>query len=269
MSGEGSILSAKIDRARPALDIASSLFWLGPDPAAAYARYLTAMFPVARAAVPLLRFARNRCLGRPSDPISLPLARFLTGHIREERGHDAWIAADLRSLGRDDAAAAARLPEPSVAALIGVQYELIASVHPVALLGCIAVLEGQPPSDGLLEHVRQFADAPTALRTLSGHAASDTAHGAAIFAFLDGLRLNEQQRAAVGFSALHTIRQAIAMFAALAGEAAVPGPEAALGGLGAAVADREADMLTAIGQSVVTADVLAHGGGSVVGGLFL
>ena len=54
-AGEGTVLRAKIALVRPALDIASSRMWLDPEPVAAYARYLSAMYPVTRAAVPLLR----------------------------------------------------------------------------------------------------------------------------------------------------------------------------------------------------------------------
>ena len=44
-----------------------------------------------------------------------------------------------------------RIPPPSAAALAGAQYYWIRHVHPVALLGFIAVLEGTPPDVAFFE----------------------------------------------------------------------------------------------------------------------
>lgn len=269
-AGEGTVLRAKIALVRPSLDLASSRMWLDPEPVAAYARYLAAMYPVTRAAVPLLKFARQRCLRHPGDPLSRPLAAFLTRHIRAERGHDRWVRADLAALGTDPDEAARALPSPAVAGLLGAQYQLIASVHPVTLLGCIAILESAPPSQGLIEHVRALAgDGPTA--TLTRHAASDARHGDEIFALLDRLRLDARLRAAVGFSALFTARQAVALFDELADGTAVSRreapvlPSSAAAGLSAAELALVAEIENARGG---LPDVVAHSG-DIVGGLFL
>jgi hypothetical protein len=265
-AGEGAVLRAKIALARPALDIASSRIWLDPDPIAAYARYLAAMYPVTRAAVPLMRFARRRCLRRPADPLSRPLIAFLTRHIREERGHDRWIAADLAALGSQPAELA--LPSPAITGLIGAQYQLIAAVHPVTLLGCIAVLESAPPSQALLDHVRTLTgDGATA--TLVRHAASDARHADQIFALLDRLELDARLRASLGFSALHTARQAVALLGELAGSTAVaPSGLPGLPGL-PGLSGWEAALLTEIESTCGSLpDVVAHSG-DIVGGLFL
>ena len=252
-TGEGAALRAKIAMIRPALDIASSRVWLDPDPAA-YARYLAAMYPVARAAVPLMRFARRRCLRHPADPLSRPLIAFLTRHIREERGHDRWVRADLAALGQGPAP-----PSPAVTGLIGAQYQLIAAVHPVTLLGCIAVLESAPPSQALLDHVRALTDgAPT--MTLARHAVSDADHAKQIFAVLDRLELGARLRAGLGFSALYTVRQAMALFDELAGGPIRPAAD---------LSEGETALLTEI-QSAPgdLPDVMAHSG-DIAGGLFL
>lgn len=268
------MLRAKITLIRPALDIASSRIWLDPEPLAAYARYLAAMYPVTRAAVPLMKFARQRCLRHPADPLSRPLAAFLTRHIREERGHDRWVRSDLAALGADPDEAVLALPSPAVAGLLGAQYQLIASVHPVTLLGCIAVLESAPPSQGLIEHVRTLAgDGPTA--TLTRHAASDARHGGEIFTLLDRLRLDARLRASVGFSALFTARQAVALFDEIADGTALSrgqgrafpegGTGHAGGGLSAAELALVAEIENARGG---LPDVVAHSG-DIAGGLFL
>jgi Iron-containing redox enzyme len=271
---DGAVLRAKIALVRPALDIASSQIWLGPEPITAYARYLAAMYPVTVAAVPLMKFARQRCLRHPADPLSRPLAAFWTRHIRQERGHDRWVLADLAALGADPQEAGRALPSAAVAGLLGAQYQLIASVHPVTLLGCLAVMESAPPSPGLIEHVRALAgDGPTA--TLARHAASDARHGGEIFALLDRLRLDARLRAAVGFSALFTVRQAVALFDELAdGTARSRGegraiPDGSAGFPGGALSAAELGLLADI-ENVRGGlpDVVAHSG-DIAGGLFL
>jgi Iron-containing redox enzyme len=276
-AGEGTVLRAKIALVRPALDIASSRMWLDPEPVAAYARYLSAMYPVTRAAVPLMKFARQRCLRHPADPLSRPLAAFLTRHIREERGHDRWVRSDLAALGADPEEAGRALPSPAVTGLLGAQYQLIASVHPVTLLGCIAILESAPPSQGLIEHVRALAgDGPTA--TLTRHAASDARHGDEIFALLDRLRLDARLRASVGFSALFTARQAVALFDELADGTALSRsqgrafPDGGTGGTGLAGGGLSAAELALMAEIENARgglpDVMAHSG-DIAGGLFL
>jgi len=269
-AGEGAVLRAKIALVRPALDIASSRMWLDPEPVAAYARYLSAMYPVTRAAVPLMKFARQRCLRHPADPLSRPLAAFLTRHIREERGHDRWVRADLAALGTDPADIGRALPSPAVTGLLGAQYQLIASVHPVTLLGCIAILESAPPSQHLIDHVRALAgDGPTA--TLTRHAASDGRHRDEIFALLDRFRLDARLRASVGFSALFTARQAVALFDELADGTALSRrevqvfPASATAGLSAVELALVAEIENARGG---LPDVVAHSG-DIAGGLFL
>jgi hypothetical protein len=273
-AGEGAVLRAKIALIRPALDIASSRMWLDPQPLAAYARYLSAMYPVTRAAVPLMKFARQRCLRHPGDPLSRPLAAFLTRHIRAERGHDRWVRADLAALGTDPQEASRALPSPAVTGLLGAQYQLVAAVHPVTLLGCIAILESSPPSPGLIEHVRTLAgDGPTA--TLTRHAVSDARHGDEIFTLLDRLRLDGRLRAAVGFSAFYTARQAVALFDELADDTALArtaaralpdgGTGLSGGGLSAAELALLAEIENARGG---LPDVVAHSG-DIAGGLFM
>ncbi|MBO3745250.1 hypothetical protein J5X84_04155 [Streptosporangiaceae bacterium NEAU-GS5] len=328
MTGEGAILRAKIDLIRPALTLASGMIWATPDPVGAYVRYLTAMYPITRSAVPLMRFARRACRRHPADPLSRPLARFLTRHMREERGHDRWIRADVAALGGDPAGLDETLPIAPITALIGGQYALIGGVHPVAVLGCFAILESDPPGDQLLDHIRGFTQAPqpgtaqpasaqpaaaqpaaaqrvaaqrlaaqptaaegaaaqataaqaaaaegaaaqpaAGLAGLAGHAASDAAHGAEVFDLLDRLTLDARQRAAVGFSALYTARQAIALFTTLAD---LPRPRTEISVVpttaGAGLSDAEAALLTDIDDALDgRLDVMAHSVG-VVGGLFL
>lgn len=270
---EGAVLRAKIALVRPVLDTMSSRMWQGPEPVAAYRRYLAAMYPVTRSAIPLMKLARRSCLRRVTDPLSRPVIGFLTRHIREERGHDRWIAADLAALGGDPAQLARTLPSRAVARLIGTQYQLITAVHPVALLGCIAVLEGEPPSEELLAHVHALTGADGAVLTLSGHAVSDVSHAQQIFALLDRLELGPWLRAVVGYSALHTACQAAALFDELAGEAgrsSAAGLVRITGGVDpAGLSEGENALLADVEQMLsMLPDVVAHSG-EIAGGLFL
>jgi hypothetical protein len=149
----------------------------------------------------------------------------------------------------------------------------------VTLLGCIAILESAPPSQGLIEHVRALAgDGP--ITTLTRHAASDARHGDEIFALLDRLWLDARLRASVGLSALFTARQAVALFDELAdgtalsrsagrafpdGGAGLSGTGLAGGGLSAAELALMAEIENARGG---LPDVVAHSG-DIAGGLFL
>ena len=135
----------------------------------------------------------------------------------------------------------------------------------MTLLGCIAVLESAPPSKELVDHVRTLTgDGATA--TLARHAVSDARHADQIFALLDRLELDARLRASLGFSALHTARQAVALL----GELAAPsgGPSGAPSGL-SGLWGWEAALLTEIESTCGSLpDVVAHSG-DIVGGLFL
>ena len=275
--GEGAILRAKVALVRPALAMASGRLWTGTD-AAGYTRYLAAMYPMSQATVSVLRFARARCLRRPGDPLSRALAVFLTRHIGEESRHERWVAADLAALG--NGAPATALPSAGLTGLIGAQYHLIEAVHPVAVLGYMAVLQSDPPSRALLDHLLAVTGDSTAVTALSRHAEPGNAPLAATYALLDRLILGGTLRAAVGLSALHTAVGAIALFAELADTAATagrpadhPAGSAAAGELsGGGAVELSADELALLGAvnsaAADLADVFAHSA-DVVGGLFL
>lgn len=274
--GEGAILRAKIALVRPALAMASGRLWAGAD-TAGYRRYLAAMYPLNRATVAVLRAARARCLRRPGDPLSRALVVFLTRHIAEERRHDRWVADGLAALGSP--AAADALSVASLASMVGAQYYLIEAVHPVAVLGYMAVLQSDPPSPALLGHLRALTGDTAAVSALSHHAEQGEAPLAATYALLDQMALGERLRAGVGLSALHTAAAAITLFGELAsppgtvaaglasGPAVLIADQASQDAMALSAAERA--VLGAINRAVTDlADVFAHGA-DVVGGLFL
>ena len=75
--------------------------------------------------------------------------------------------------------------------------------HPVAVLGYIALLEGYPPSPGMLEELSAGSGyPPEAFRTLRLHAELDPGHGAELDRMLDGLALTPPQTTVIGLSAI-------------------------------------------------------------------
>jgi hypothetical protein len=172
-----------------------------------YGEYLIAMHCIIRASVPLMEAARDRAATmRESDSVAAGLADYLGTHIGEEMHHDDWLLRDLEVLGSDRAVVLARVPSPAVASLVGSQYYWIFHVHPVALLGYIAVLEGYPPSKSLIDDLIVRTGHPRkAFRTLIAHSGLDPGHRDDLDAALDRLPLTGTHAALVGLNAISSI----------------------------------------------------------------
>lgn len=195
------------------------LLWDVEDLRHAYTAYLVTMHTIVRATVPLMELAlacareRSRCAA-PEAEVLGELERYLTRHIREESGHDVWILEDLAAAGADPAAAHDALPSPTVASLVGAQHYWAAHVHPVALLGHIAVMEGAPPTEAVVALLRQRTGlCDGAFRSLSRHAVLDRNHRRDVSDLLDRLSLPGRLERLVGTSALHTAAGVAAVIA--------------------------------------------------------
>ena len=57
---------------------------------------------------------------------------YLGTHLEEEASHDIWTLEDLEAAGFDADAAAAQMPSPDLAAMVGAQYYWIRH-HPVLI----------------------------------------------------------------------------------------------------------------------------------------
>jgi hypothetical protein len=89
---------------------------------------------------------------------------------------------------------------------VGSQYYWIEHVHPVGLLGYIALLEGYPPSPRDVAHLQAVTGyGAEAFRTLRLHADLDPHHGQDLDDVLDRLPLTHQQRTLIGVSALTSV----------------------------------------------------------------
>ncbi|MCX4546063.1 iron-containing redox enzyme family protein [Streptomyces sp. NBC_01565] len=205
-------LRTKLAPTTTALRAATAVLWRPDGLRQRYLRYLAAMYPLVRASVPLLERAAERC-AELDDPASRTLAAYYTRHAEEERDHDTWLLEDLAAAGAGPAA----VPHPVVVELAGAQYYRIEHEHPVALLGYIAVLEGNAPGPRLADRLAEATDLPDgAFRTLREHAELDGGHLDDLHRVLDELAPPPARQTVVSVSALHTADLLTRLFLSLA-----------------------------------------------------
>src|ERR1700736_6262302 len=145
-------LREKIELIAPSMHREMYALWTHPRLREIFPEFLFTTYCVGRSTVPLLETAlttaRARC---DADPVAASVADYCERHIPAERHHDEGVLDDLSVLGVSRELVAQRIPSPTMAALIGAQYYWILNVHPVALLGYLEVLEGEPPVAEQLE----------------------------------------------------------------------------------------------------------------------
>ena len=155
--------------------------------------------------MPLTRAALEEAR-RLDDALGPPLATYLEEHVDEELGHDETLLGDLELIGVPRTDVLARVPSPSVAALVGQQYYWIHHHHPVSFLGYVALMEGYPPTPELIETLIQRTGYPrAAFRTYVEHGELDPGHRDRLDRTLDALPLDEAHEIAIGLSAIATV----------------------------------------------------------------
>ncbi|MFE1285821.1 iron-containing redox enzyme family protein [Streptomyces sp. NPDC058751] len=207
-------LRLELSLVQPVLRTAAARMWHSdPGLPDRYRRYLRAMHQVIRASVPLMERAAARCGALPRDPVARPLAGYLRAHAEEERGHDDWLLADAAAAGTAPDELTGPVPPPHVAALVGAQYYWLEHCHPVALLGYIAVLEGNAPAPGLAGRLARETGLPlAAFETVRLHADLDDGHSSDLDRLMERLPLDTAQRSLVAVSALHTVASLAELF---------------------------------------------------------
>jgi hypothetical protein len=200
-------LRSKIGLARSKLDSVAETLWNHPELNTLYPEFLFRNHAVVRSSVPLMRTALLSCRSQfSSDPLSPGLASYLEQHIPEEMHHDEWILEDLQALGFGREKILARIPPVSASLLVGAQYYWIFHVHPIALLGYIAVLEGTPPdADYFARVLRRASITEAAATNIFRHAKLDPRHRDDLDAALDSLPLTEYHHSLLGISAFQTL----------------------------------------------------------------
>lgn len=178
-----------------------------PNPRGAYVEYLWAVYWIVRASVPLMEAALAEAqVWGERDLVAKGLTAYLPEHIDEEMHHDEWLLEDVERLGIDRSVITDRAPSVAIATLVGPQYYWVQHVHPVALMGYIAALEGNPPAIAAIDRLADRTGfPPEAFRTLREHGALDPHHFDEFNRTLDTLPLSAAQSALVGASALYTV----------------------------------------------------------------
>ena len=189
-------------------------FWAHPRLAELYPEFLFGAYGVICASTPILDAAAEAAeLRSGADALARVLAPYLREHAEEEDGHDAWLLEDLERCGVARERVLERIPYPSAAAMAGTQYFWVRHVHPVAVLGYLAVLEN-PASPEFLERVAERAGIPPdAMSTHMRHARLDVTHVAEFDAMLDGLPLGGRDVDVLTTSAVSAVAQLDAFFA--------------------------------------------------------
>jgi pyrroloquinoline quinone (PQQ) biosynthesis protein C len=183
-------------------------FWSDPDVGRRLPAFFILLHQIVRATLPLL----HRCHAvagerAAADALCRELLPYLSRHAEEERHHDEWLLQDLESAGIPRAEVAALVPSPAVASLVGAQYYWIQHHHPVALLGYMRILEGNPPSSSHIDRLEQVSGLPAAaFRTYRLHGRLDPHHREEMDGFLDSLPLSRTEGELVWVSAAHTAR---------------------------------------------------------------
>ncbi len=202
------IIRGKIRLFDQELGLAAYNFWHHPAFPQVYREYIYQSHSIIRASVPLMEAAEQAC-GFPQhldDPALQGFARYLRRHIPEETGHADWILNDGEAMGLDRAAILARLPGEAATQVVGVQYYWIYHYNPIALIGHIATLEGNPPTIDLVEQVAEKHKlSHDCFSSFIYHARIDPQHGRDLNEVLDALPLTEDHLALIGLSSLRTI----------------------------------------------------------------
>lgn len=165
--------------------------------------FLVLMHQVIRASVPLMEAAGQRAVEHANDdPLCALLHAYLAEHIEEEKHHDLWVLEDLGTAGISSQDVLGPTPSSSVAAMAGAQYYWIHHHHPVALLGYIRLLEGNPPSVQHIGRLQVLSGLPAStFRTYRMHGELDPSHLDEFDAMLDTLPLTEAQADLIATSA--------------------------------------------------------------------
>ena len=167
--------------------------------------YLLFMHQMTRTSVPLMETACEEAKRAGKDPVCRGLRDYLLHHLEEERHHDEWFLEDLMSIGLKPIQSQQRLPSTDLASLVGSQYYWILHHHPIALLGYIAMLEGNAPSMRFVDELQaQTGLPPSAFRTCRIHASVDGTHQEALNALIDNLPLDARHEQLLAVSGAHT-----------------------------------------------------------------
>lgn len=202
------LLRGKISLFSGSLSAAANGFWTHADFPDAYREYICHTHSIIRATVPLMRAAIG-VLQQPryaDDPLAKPMLDYLVQHAEEETGHDNWILDDAEAMGMSRETVLQRRPAQFASHIVGAQYYWIHHYHPVAFLGYIAVMEGEPATTEFFQDVARRNNLPNkAISSFLYHTKIDPTHKADLDRLLDRLELGPDDNELISLSAIRTI----------------------------------------------------------------
>ena len=200
-------LRDKVELMLPLLGATSRRLVAHPRLREIYPEWLVLWHGMIRASVPLLETALAAARELPDDPVAIRLSGYFAHHIPEERGHDEWLLADLEVLGVPKDEVLGRTPSPTIASLVGSQYYWVQHVHPVGLIGYIALFECYPSTRQDVDQLQAATGyGRDAFRTMLLHADLDPRHGDELDDLVDSLPLTDEQRTLAGLSAMASVQ---------------------------------------------------------------
>jgi hypothetical protein len=195
---------------------ATTRFWIRPDLRQIFPEFLFLSHCIIRASVPLMEAAAQAARNQQQTAVSRSLAEYFAHHVTEEADHDRWLLDDMESLGIKRDTILQRVPPIEVAEMVGAQYYWLRHSDPAALLGYVAVIEGDPPREDELEAAAKRTGLPhDAFRTFISHAKLDPNHKQELDDFIDALPLSATQQTLLTLSAVSTIAGLRRIFAIL------------------------------------------------------
>lgn len=116
-------------------------------------------YHAVRATQPLLSLAGDLAAAQPE---LREYADWAHRCAEEQQPHADSFREDLLALGLPAETIRATMPEREILCLVGVQYSLVVSVHPAALLGYLYTAAAHPASPGAIEALTCRLDVPAA-----------------------------------------------------------------------------------------------------------
>lgn len=189
-----------------AYDITNQFVKLAHYPEVCIEHAITNYF-IATSTVPILQEALRCAKLLPEDKVCQLLIKYLNKHIAEELEHDDWFLNDIETLGVERDYVKSRMPSPNIAAMVGSVYYWIRHYHPVAILGYLACLEVNHPTEDFVNSLIEKSGLPAkGFSTFMEHAQIDINHKQDIIDMINNLPLTENDYRTIEMSAFQTYR---------------------------------------------------------------
>ncbi|GAA2273520.1 hypothetical protein GCM10010368_48690 [Streptomyces roseiscleroticus] len=153
-----------------------------------------------------MRFAAAEAIRADADSNRHELNAFTewaTEHAEEEQEHHLWFLDDLSTVGISAEEINENIPHTAILELLGVQFSLISTTHPVGVLGYFLAMECSPSNPDRVKSLAENLGLPDeVLRTILYHTVVDQDHRREIIAISDKYSSHPTHRAAMTTGAI-------------------------------------------------------------------